>query len=231
MAAGCAMFGISVWLHRGFVRFLIACAVGGALLLGLAMGQGRLYDLPLSVQRTISSIPGEWDPVVLSDAETSTEARFQWWVNIVKYDVIKNWWVGDGFGASVQDVALAFEQKEGFGALEVGGSFHNGPLTTIRYVGLAGLFLFYVLAITSAVQACHCVRKCKGTLLQPVALFLAMQLVWFPIHFTLIFGAYNVDMPQMIFLVALLRLVMRMADDIPGSRQQQDSDRRQLRWQ
>lgn len=214
LATACGLFGIGVWLNRGIVRFLIACAVGGALLLGLAAGQGRLYTLPLSVQRTLSVVPGDWDPLVVQDTEVSSESRFKWWRILIEEQLITDWWFGDGFGASAMDVALAAQHGAGETAF-VTGALHSGPLTAVRYVGVVGLVLLYVLMIVSAVYACRCVRRCKGTLLQPVAIYLAIQLVWIPIGYTLIFGAYDVDMPQQIFLVGLLRLVMRMADDVP----------------
>jgi hypothetical protein len=188
-------------------------------LLVLTIGQGRVYDLPFSIQRTLSFLPGSWDPVVALDAEASTEGRLSWWKRVIEENLIQNWWFGDGFGASVIDVELA--ARSGTGELAfVTGALHNGPLTAVRYVGVVGLLLFYALMIASAVYACRCVRWCKGTLLQPVAIYLAIQLVWFPINYALIFGAYDGDLPQEIFLVALLRLVMRMAENLPAIKPQ-----------
>jgi hypothetical protein len=215
-AAACALFGFSVWLHRGFGRFLMACVVGGALLLGLAAGQGRFYHLPFSVQRTLSLLPGDWDPLVARDTEASTEGRIKWWRQVLEEHLIKDLWFGDGFGASVGEVALASQGGAGEMAF-VTGSLHSGPLTAVRYVGVVGLLLLYALMIVSAVYGWGCVQRCKGTLLQPVAIYLAIQLIWIPINYTFIFGAYNSAMPEQIFLVALLRLVMRMAERLPAS--------------
>jgi hypothetical protein len=213
LAASCAMFGISVWLNQGFVKFLLTALVGGVLLLGIAVGQGRVYDLPLSIQRTISMIPGKWDPIVQRDTEGSTEGRIKWWREVLEYGLINDWWFGDGFGANAMDVFLVSSSRGGGEAAAfVTGALHSGPLTAVRYVGVIGLGLLYVLMIAAAIEACRCVRRCRGTLLFPVAIYLAIQLVWYPINYTLIFGAYNVDMPEIIFLVGLLRLVMRMSE-------------------
>jgi len=212
----CALFAISVWLHRGTRSFLITCTVGGLLALALAMGQGRLYNLPFSAQRALTFLPGHWDPVVVLDAEMSSQGRFDWWRHAIEEHQIKDWWFGDGFGATVSDLMVA-SQHGGEAMAEVTGSLHSGPLTAIRYVGIFGLVLFYAIAITAAVYACRCARQCKGTLLQPVAIYLAIQLVWFPVDYTLIFGAYNEDMPQVIFLVGLLRVVMRMAERVKST--------------
>jgi hypothetical protein len=214
LVSTCAMFGITVWLRHGWRRFIITSTIGGMLLLGVAAGQGRLYDLPLSTQRALSLLPGQWAPEIVIDTTASTEGRIKWWRQAIEEHSIKDWWFGDGFGVIATELG-AVVSGGGTAMAELTGAYHSGPLTAVRYVGLVGLLLFYVLSITAAVYACRCVRKCKGTVLQPVTLFVAMQLVWFPVNYTLIFGAYNTDMPQLIFEVGLLRLVMRMAADVP----------------
>jgi hypothetical protein len=211
LATVCAMFGIGVWLNQGFVRFLITCAIGGALMLTLTLGQGNVYDLPLSVQRALAFLPGDWDPLVVRDVEGSTAGRVKWWEDAIRYNLIKDWWFGDGFGASARDVWAATGSATAMA--ETTGAYHSGPLTAIRYVGVIGLFLFYVLAIAAAVYACRCFQRSRGTRLQPLATYLAIQLIWYPIANALIFGAYNTDMPELIFLVALLRLLIRMLDE------------------
>ncbi len=214
--AVCGMFGLSVWVNRGFQNFLMTCLVGGLLLLGLGAGQGRLYELPDSTQRALSFLPGQWNPVIAAEAKQSTEGRFEMWGRIITEGIIKDWWFGDGFGASVGDWALATRKGFTETVLLMGG-YHNGPLSAIHFVGIVGLVLFYVLMIMSAVYSYRCVKKCRGTLLQPVSIYLAIQLIWIPIQYTFVFGGYDSDMAQQIFLVGLLRLVMRMADTLPSS--------------
>jgi hypothetical protein len=180
------------------------------------MAQGRLYDLPLPAQRALSFLPGKWSPVVVQDAEWSSEGRFKWWENILGEKMIKNWWVGDGFGASEKELMVMSEFRQSEEAVYLMGQYHNGPLSAIRYAGVIGLILFYVLMIMSAVYAYRCVQKCRATLLLPVAIFLAIQLIWQPFVYTFIFGAYNTDLPQQILMVGLLRVVMRMAEQFPA---------------
>ena len=100
---------------------------------------------------------------------------------------------------------------------DITGALHNGPLTTIRYAGVGGLVLFYALMIAGAVSSVKCVRRCRGTPLFPVSLFLAMQLVWTPIQYTFLFGGYDAQFPEQLFLTALLTLVRRMSDRPPPS--------------
>ena len=203
---------LSAWLHREWREMISVAIVGACLLLMVVLGHGRLYEIPLPAQRAMSFLPGKWSAAVTEEAESSIEVRFQWWRDIIKEDIIKNWWVGDGFGTRLEDVASVEAGKSGLVGMTTLGSFHSGPLTTIRYCGIFGLILFYVLTITCAVVAVRCVRQAQGTILLPLAVFLAIQFVWIPFHFTLVFGAYNVDMPQQIFLAGLLRLLIRMLD-------------------
>lgn len=54
-------FILMVLRRRGY-RFTICCGVFGAILLGLlVVGHGRLYELPYSMQRALSFLPGRWE--------------------------------------------------------------------------------------------------------------------------------------------------------------------------
>jgi len=102
-------------------------------------------------------------------------------------------------------------------AADITGSFHSGPLTTIRCVGIIGLIPYYALVIAAAVSSVKCVRRCYRTPLLPVAIFLAIRLVWEPLHFTFIYGSYADQLPEDIFLIGLLTLVWRMSERQPPS--------------
>ncbi len=208
-----AAISLAAWLYRRSQDMVVMMVLGACMLGLLAFGHGRLYDLPLAAQRTLTFLPGKWSPIVVQDAEWSTQGRFKWWKDIIENRVIKNWWLGDGFGASLTEMQSMDVRRSSAESVMVSGSFHNGPLTTIRYAGIVGLILFYTLMITSAVAAVRYVRLCRNSPLLPVAIYLAIQLIWIPFHFTLVFGSYNTDLPQQIFLVGLLRLVIRMTSE------------------
>jgi hypothetical protein len=203
---------LAAWL-RGNRRDVVVGAIIGLAFLGLLVsGQGRLFDLPLSAQRALGSLPGHWDEAVRREVKDSN-ARWDWWLQLIEErSFVSNWWTGDGFGLSQEDFnfIVAGRTTSGEGASMTGG-FHSGPLTTIRYAGLVGLVLFYTMMIAGAVYSVKCVRRCRGTPLFPIAIFLAVQLVWEPIHFTLIFGAYDDELPAQLFLLGLLTLVFRMS--------------------
>jgi hypothetical protein len=216
LGAAVMQVGLSAWLHQGWREAAVIGVAAGLFGGALIFGQGRLYQLPLTAQRTLAWLPGKWSPEAEQEASLATEGRFLWWKRIIEEGEIKNWWIGDGFGMSMKDFAQLAGRLGRPGGEEwvyMTGGYHNGPLTAIRYVGVIGLAALYALMIGSAACAVACVRRCRGTILSPVAIFLGAQLVWYPIHFTLIYGSYNLDMPQEIFLTALLRLVIRMAEE------------------
>ena len=204
--------GLGSWFHRGW-REVGMGALAGALVLGaLIVGQGRFYELPNTAQRAFSWLPGKWSPVVLAEAEQSSESRFLWWRNVIKYDLIHDWWLGDGFGIAATDYTLFQSSRDFFAWMTLAGGFHNGPLTSIRYTGIIGMIFFYVFMVTAAVYAVKCVNRCRGTPLQMVAIFVAIQLVWEPFHYTLVFGGFDAQAPDTIFLTAVLLLLMRMSE-------------------
>jgi hypothetical protein len=213
LGAAVMQFGLSAWLHQGWREAVVIGVATGLFGSALIFGQGRLYQLPLAAQRALAFLPGKWSAEAEQAGSLATEGRFLWWKRIIEEGKIKNWWIGDGFGVSMQDLAvLGSFRQGGEESVYLTGGYHSGPLSAIRYVGVIGLAAFYVLMIGSAACAVACVRRCRGTILSPVAIFLAAQLVWYPIHFTLIYGSYNMDMPQQVFLAALLRLVIRMEE-------------------
>jgi hypothetical protein len=207
---------LSSWFHRGWRELALSGSVG-ILFFGLIiLGQGRLYQLPQSTQRSLSFLPGEWTEAVKDDVASSSEDRFQWWRNIISEGAIKNWWVGDGFGVSENDYELLAFSHHTFEWFTQTGTFHNGPLSAIRYTGLIGLALFYSLSIAAAVYSVKCVRRCRGTPLLPLAIFLAMRLIWDPVHFTLVYGAYDSNLCELLLLVGLLCVTLRMSKQYPS---------------
>jgi hypothetical protein len=100
-------------------------------------------------------------------------------------------------------------------AFLINGVYHSGPLSAIRYVGVVGLALYYWLMVLLAVRALRLIRSCEGTGMFGVALFVGMPLLFAPIAFTLIAGAFDLDFPQSIFMVGVLKLVERARRTIP----------------
>jgi O-antigen ligase/polysaccharide polymerase Wzy-like membrane protein len=211
-----ASLAIGGWLYRRWRELVVAGFIGAVFLALLAFGQGRLYELPEGVQRTLTFLPGNWSRAVVIDAEDSSTFRFKIWHDVIEWGLIKDWWLGDGFGANLEDFIATYQGGRGqySDLIVLTGSFHSGPLTAIRYVGICGLAMLYLLSISAAFYSYRCVKECRGTILLPVAIYFAIQLIWGPIHYTFVFGAYEIYLPELIFQVACVRLLFRLSDEL-----------------
>lgn len=209
--------GLGSWLYRGWKEVILGGVVAILVLGAVIVGQGRAFQLPLPAQRALCWLPGNWSPIVVTETEHSTEGRFMWWRDIIKYDIIHNWWLGDGFGVAASDIELLRASQDFLTWMTLTGAYHNGPLTAIRVSGVVGLILFYIYIITAAVLSVKCVNRCRGTPLQMISIFLAIQLVWEPFHYTLVFGAYDKQLAETMLLVSVLLLVMRMRERLPST--------------
>jgi O-Antigen ligase len=209
-----AALTIGGWLHQRW-RELVTAGFVGVLLLGLlAFGQGRVYQLPETIQRSLTFLPGQWTEAVVADANASSSWRFKLWKDVIEWGLIKDWWFGDGFGADVEDLIASYRGGNYNEFVVLTGAFHSGPLTAIRYVGIFGLALFYLLSISAAFYSYRCVNECRGTPLFPVAIYFAIQLIWGPVHYTFVFGGYDGYMPELLFYIGCLRLLIRMSDEM-----------------
>lgn len=217
----------SCWLRRRLHDLLPAIGVGVLFICLLIVGQGTLFDLPTGMQRSLSFLPGNWDHDAVSDAEGSTEWRLQIWEEVLQNDqFIKNKLLGDGFGYSAYDLKIQLDAMlggtgymDGTEAQAITGAYHSGPLSTIRYVGVIGLLLYFLMQLGSFFYSIRLVRKAWKTPYQPIALFLAVPQFYAFFSFYLIFGGFDSDFPRSIFTLGLLKFVdLSLADFLEEKR-------------
>ncbi len=217
MGLSLAYIGLSMILRRNWRQLAMASTISLLLLGALVFWQSRFYSFPLPIQRSLCFLPGNWSPVVLRDTSASTEGRLDWWRDIIKYRLIKNWWTGDGIGVRASEI-LTVNETSRFNYLSgvlFYGAYHNGPLTTIRCVGIVGLLLLYALMIIGIFYALRCLKQCRETSLESLAMFIAIPIIWYPFHFTILFGSFENDLPEVIFQTSLLLLLIRMINEHP----------------
>jgi hypothetical protein len=213
-------------LLRGKVRDL--WIAGAAMLLGivsLTALQGNVLQLPKTMQRALSWLPGDWDPQALADAEDSSQWRFEMWEWAWNDDRIlrdRTW--GQGFGLSLDDmnlIANSLVAGQG-GASLLGGSdrenfmitgaFHSGPLSTIKYIGIVGFILYYALMCYMALVAWRLCKRAQGTKAFGLALFVGIPIIYEPFNFIVIFGGLDHNYPQLLFWAGLLSMTNNFAD-------------------
>ena len=213
---------------RGSAKDLWLAGAGMTLaVLFLISVQGSLVQLPLTVQRALSWLPGDWNQEAVADAEGSTQWRVEMWGWAWNDDRIlrdRTW--GQGFGLSLDDmnlIATSLMAGQGGGSLLGGsdresfmitGSFHSGPLSTIKYIGVVGLALYYPLMCYMALLAWRLCIRARGTKAFTLALFVGIPIIYEPFNFLVVFGGLDSNYSQLLFWAGLLNMTQRYVDSI-----------------
>jgi len=208
--------GMSCYFRKRLREVAVFGLLGAVLLTMLALGNNRIFHLPLAAQRALSFLPGEWDYVATSDAQASSEWRKQIWRMVLTEDQwIRNKWLGDGFGFTSYQLSIMTSRQGYIGgagsqeAFLVAGNYHSGPLSTIRYAGVAGLALFLPFMVLVSIRGFQLIKKSVGTSFFPVALFVGMPIIYFPIPFIFVAGGYDSGLTELLFSAGLIRLIER----------------------
>lgn len=213
------VFLLAVVLRRNLRDLWVSSAVALFCVLVLVSIQGSLLQLPFTMQRALSGLPGDWNQEAVADAEGSSRWRFEMWGWAWNDDRIlrdRTW--GQGFGLSIDDmnlIANSLMAGQG-GANLLGGSdrenfmitgtFHSGPLSTIKYIGVVGFCLYYPLMLYMAVFAWRLCRRAFGTKAFALSLFVGIPIIYEPFNFVVIFGGLDSNYPQLLFWAGLLNM-------------------------
>jgi hypothetical protein len=115
--------------------------------------------LPTTVQRTMSFLPGQWDPEVMDSAESSNDFRDQIKKVYIKEYLGKSPWIGNGFsfdaGEADEFDRLSHVQKSGDAtsyyetkAFLTSKNFHVGWISLYDAVGIIGSIAFIMLDLS-----------------------------------------------------------------------------------
>ena len=122
---------ISALMYRQFKYIFVGAIVALAAMAVVTVGHGQWFQLPLVAQRTVSWLPGDWDPEFDSmrggTDEWRAELRYLALQNIQKDPII-----GRGFAIDMSEVINSISMGERGGGLDiqvaafaVGRSWHN----------------------------------------------------------------------------------------------------------
>jgi len=199
-----------LWIAAGLLLTVVT------LLISL---QGNFLQLPRTMQRALSWLPGDWDQAALSDAEDSSRWRFEMWQWALNDQrIMRDKILGQGFGLSLDDLSLiaAMNLSGVPGQNLLGGSdreqfmltgtFHSGPLSTIKYIGSVGLLLYITLLGYMAYAAWKLCVMARGSNAFPIVLFVSIPIIYEPFNFIVIFGALEHSYPQTLVWAGLLNM-------------------------
>lgn len=198
----------------GIIKVLTIVLVGA--LFGVLFSYSSI-NLPWTFQRTLSFLPGNWDPTAVQAAKDSSEWRYEMWrIALTSDKYIHNKLLGDGFGVSRPDYERMMDAMLGgvgfIGEITqerfmISGQFHSGPVSSIRFVGYFGLALFLILLCLLAQTAYRMIHKSHGTPYLFIAMFIGIPVIIYPIFFLFIFGAFQVDIINSLFYAGMMRLI------------------------
>jgi len=206
--------------YRGGGFAVFASLFSGAVLLLLLALINLNFPLPGNIQRALSPFPGTWEKQYRQAADDSTEWRVEMWKEaLLSERWIHNKVLGDGIGmtmAQYQGNAFADSRMGGRAAsgllvqqenMLTNGSYHSGPVHSIRAVGYVGLVILLLAMIRVAVHAHRQIIRCRGTEWYGVALFFGIPIITHPFFFTLIFGEYQTGVAGLTMAIAMIRLM------------------------
>jgi hypothetical protein len=225
-----AAFLLASIMRRKSADLIVSASVGLLVVVLLVVMQGRLIQLPNTMQRALSWLPGDWSAEVLNDTSGSSQWRFEMWGWAWNDDrILKDKIWGQGFGLSLDDmnlIASSLMAGQG-GASMLGGSdrenflvmgaFHSGPLSTIKYIGIVGLSLYYPLMCYMALVGWKLCRRAYGTKVFPLALFVSIPVIYEPFNFVIVFGALDSGYPQLLFWAGLLNMTQRYLESVKSA--------------
>jgi hypothetical protein len=208
--------------------------VGAAVIAILCLGQGSAFNLPLSIQRTLSPLPGNWSAVALEAAESSNDFR-EAVQRIYRDEFMQNsglW--GEGFKYDQRfmwDRALSFserwqlrggdEQARGFIQVR---DHHVGWVAVHHPIGTIGFLAFVALCISSLIFVLRSMWKVPLGRLNPSQVWSSALIVQIIISFFTVFGAMHHFIPQLCVLIGTAIVSYRKVWENSNIRVESDSE-------
>ncbi|MDB6123736.1 MAG: O-Antigen ligase [Pedosphaera sp.] len=176
---------------RYFLIIMLVGALTGAALLP------NLHKLPLSVQRSLSFLPINVDPLARESAEGSTVWRVEMWKDLIP-QVPRYLIKGKGYSLSPDELFMVMESSmRGYARssdeFELAGDYHNGPLSLIIPFGIGGVigFCWFLIA---AVKVLHQNYRFGDSSLRQINTFLFAYFVVRICFFLFVFGSTFSDL-------------------------------------
>ena len=197
---------------------LILAVVGFFALCGLVLLQGKAFDLPIVMQRTLSFLPGEWDAKATREAEGSSKWRENMKALFYKEYFQKAPLIGLGYHYNPElakrdtDAYLAIAARRA----EVGDEYadvrrfieqrqpHEGPLHALLVSGVLGAFFFCAFCFGVILYALRSIQSTPPKEITPIQVWCFALLLPQLFGFLFLFGDYTLFLMQVCPVTALL---------------------------
>ncbi len=155
---------ISAIMNRQFVYFPIALAAISMMVAVFVGGQGQLFNLPLVAQRTLSWLPGDWDP----ELESIRGGTDDWRAEVRRValaNIQRDPWIGRGFSIDISETLTAIGMQRYASDVEVqaaayalGRSWHNTWLGYAADFGIPFSIMQAILWISVLTLSARCFK-------------------------------------------------------------------------
>lgn len=184
------------WYEKLFLTRYFAVLLGLVACVGIVV-VGYSTKLPISMQRALSFLPIEIDPMARSDANSSLQWRLDMW-NALLPDVPKYLWVGKGYGFDPTDYAITEEAvlrgfAKDYDTFIISGNYHNGPFSLVIPFGIWGTLGFIWLLIAGC-RVLYRNYRYGDPQLHRINTFLLAYFVARFVFFFAFFGAFNSEL-------------------------------------
>lgn len=201
---------MAIYYFSGLLRTRLTVVLT---ILALAGGLSVLpfvRSLPTSMQRALSFLPVDVDPVAAMDAQASNEWRFQMWQKLWP-EVYHYLWLGKGYAINGQELEMATQlaaRGEGDSAdvALISGDFHNGPLSILIPLGIWGM-LGFVWFVGASIRVLYLNQKYGPAELKNINVLLLAYFVVRTLFFTFIFGGFY---SELCFFTGLIGLSLSL---------------------
>jgi hypothetical protein len=150
------MIFAATWCHYSWRSLVILPPLALGVFLVTAAQDSHLVHVPLAAQRSLSFLPGDWDPVVAETALSSNTFRDKIQKVYLAEDFAKSPWIGNGFSYDSDEfqrmnyLAKTQETIDGYYSTKIfvtGKIFHIGWISVYDSVGLIGSAAFVFLGL------------------------------------------------------------------------------------
>ncbi|MCW1923521.1 hypothetical protein OKA05_13230 [Luteolibacter arcticus] len=230
VVAAAGLYGVvAIYYHHGMFA-----ALGSTFLASVCIGLLAVINLfaplPGTMQRALSPFPGTWEERYVRAGELSTEWRVEMWKEALFTDTwIQNKLLGDGLGMTRRELRRMEDLSAGGAdswagssglsnqqeSMMITGSYHSGPVQTVRTVGYVGLIVLVLAMLRVAAHMHRLIKRVKGTEWFPVVLFMSLPNLILPFQFVFVFGEFGPGCSLFFFGFGMLRLMER---NLPVSR-------------
>lgn len=214
---------IGAYLVLGNKSLWWAC-MGAVMVLFLTVGHKTFFELHPSIQRSLSMMPGQWDPEVLGTARSSDDFRRSIKDIYVNEYLYHSPVMGNGFNYKRSDLygldygmgtsaygMTAYDAHKGFITRK---DFHIGWISLYDAVGLVGGGLFCLLFLANGWLLWKSFRYFPRKQLPPIFIWVTVSMGSSFISFFAVFGAFQLMLPMMCMYSALTWLIYEHAMEL-----------------